>query len=62
VSELVPEIIINSAELLQGEFQILHDLGGDQVGGGEVFRILKAFILQSEYSQAHLVPLDQFVI
>jgi hypothetical protein len=42
------QIVLNLPELFQGGFEVVDDLGGDDIGGGEVRGILKGVVLQPE--------------
>jgi hypothetical protein len=58
----LPQVLCYQGELIESGLQVLHDLGGDHVGGREVGGVLQAVVFEPENVQAGLVAFDQFVI
>lgn len=58
----LPQVFGDERELVERGLQILHNLGGNHVGGGQVGGILQALVLQPENIQAGLVPLHHLVV
>jgi hypothetical protein len=49
---VLPQIFSNQGKLVQRSLQVLHDLGGDYVGRGEVGGVFQAVVLQTEDVEA----------
>ena len=59
---ILPQLLHQPFELLEGGLEVLDDLPRQHVGLGEVFRVLEALVPQPEDVQVHLVPLEQLVV
>ena len=59
---MLAQVLCDQGELVQRGLQILDDLGGDHVGGGEIGGVFQAVVFEPEDVQAGFVALDQVVV
>jgi hypothetical protein len=59
---ILPQILSNQPKLFQRRLQILHDLGSDDAGFGQVVRILQRLVPQPEDIETGLVAGDECLI
>ena len=58
----LPQVLGDQGEFVQRSLQVLDDLGGDHVGGGQIGGVLQTIVLQPEDVQGGLVAFDQVVV
>jgi hypothetical protein len=56
------QVVFDLAELLEGGFEVVDDLTGDDIGGREIGGIFKGVVLQPEDVEVHLVALEEVLV